>query len=101
MDHGPEYVSADLLAYCEERGVELDLIEPGKPHQNAYVERFNRTFREDVLDTNLLISLDHAQTLIEELREDYNRYHPHSSFKDASPLDYREAHETSPTATQS
>ena len=99
VDNGPEYISADLRAYCEGRGVELDFIEPGKPQQNAYVERFNRTFREDVLDANLLISLGHAQTLIDEWREDYNQYHPHGSLGDASPLDYREAHETSPATT--
>ena len=78
----------------------MDFIEPGKPQQNAYVERFNRSFREDVLDANLLISLDHAQTLVDEWREDYNQYHPHGSSGDASPMDYREAHENSPPTAQ-
>ena len=66
VNNGSEYISADLRAYCEERGVELDFIEQGRPKQSAYVERFNRTFREDVLDATLLIGLDHAQTLVDE-----------------------------------
>lgn len=92
VDNGPEYISAELGAYCEEREIELDFIEPGKSHQNAYVERFNRTFREDVSDANLLISLDHAQQLTDEWREDYNQYHPNGALDDLSPLEYRAAH---------
>jgi putative transposase len=48
LDNGPELIPWILGA--EKRGVELDFIEPGKPAQNAYIERFNRTFREEVLD---------------------------------------------------
>lgn len=92
VDNGPEYISAQLGEYCGERGIELDFIEPGNPQQNAYVERFNRTFREDVLDANLLLSLTHAQGLTDEWREDYNQYHPHGSLGDLSPLAYRQAH---------
>ncbi len=95
VDNGPEYISRDLGAYREQRGIELDFVAPGKPQQNAYVERFNRTFREDILDANLLISLDHAQTLIDEWREDYNQFHPHGSLDDLSPLAYRAVHRTS------
>lgn len=91
VDNGPEYISKDLKAYCEKRGVKLDFIEPGKPQQNAYVERFNRTYREDVLDANWLMSLRHAQELTDEWREDYNNYHPHGSLGYQSPLVYRKS----------
>ena len=92
VDNGPEYISSALADYCAERGVELDFIEPGNPQQNAYVERFNRTFREDILDANALLSLQHAQALIDEWRADYNCTHPHSSLGDRSPLAYRQSH---------
>ncbi|MFK8056263.1 MAG: IS3 family transposase [Saprospiraceae bacterium] len=96
VDNGPEYISKDLAAYCKKREIELDFIEPGKPQQNAYVERFNRTFREDVLDANWLMSLRHAQQLTDEWRDDYNNYHPHGSLGYKSPLAYRKSfHEDS------
>ena len=91
VDNGPEYISSILAQYCKERGVKLDFIEPGKPQQNAYVERFNRTYREDVLDANLFMSLSHAQQLTDEWRDDYNHYHPHGSLDDQSPLAYRKS----------
>lgn len=49
-DNGPELVSQLLETWADKHGVLLDFIEPGKPAQNAYIERFNRTYREDVLD---------------------------------------------------
>lgn len=91
VDNGPEYISSILAQYCEEHGVKLDFIEPGKPQQNAYVERFNRTYREDVLDANLLLSLSHAQQLTDEWRDDYNQYHPHGSLDYQSPIAYRKS----------
>lgn len=91
VDNGPEYISKDLEAYCDNRGVKLDFIEPGNPQQNAYIERFNRTFREDVLDANWLMSLSHAQQLTNEWREDYNNYHPHGSLDYQSPIAYRKS----------
>ncbi len=92
VDNGPEYISSALAAYCETRGVELDFIEPGSPQQNAYVERFDRTFREDVLDANALLSLAHAQELTDAWRKDYNSSHPHTALADLSPLAYRQSH---------
>ena len=99
VDNGPEFIGSALAEFCEARGVALDFIEPGSPQQNVYVERFNRTFREDILDANAFMTLAHAQELTDALREDYNRHHPHSSLGDASPLAYRESHhEESPAA---
>jgi putative transposase len=48
-DNGPEYISGALLGWAEKRGVRIDFIQPGKPQQNAYVERFNRTVRYEWL----------------------------------------------------
>jgi putative transposase len=49
FDNGPEYVSGKLMAWAEKQGVRLEYIQPGKPQQNAYIERYNRTVRGEWL----------------------------------------------------
>ncbi len=51
MDNGPEFVSIQLAEWAEQHGVDLQFIQPGRPTQNSYVERFSRTFREEVLNS--------------------------------------------------
>ena len=50
LDNGSELTSSAFTEWCEEQGIELRFIQPGKPDQNAFTERFNRTYREEVLD---------------------------------------------------
>ena len=54
LDNGPELISHKLEAWAGKHGVKLAFIQPGKPSQNAYIERFNRTFRAEILDAYLL-----------------------------------------------
>jgi putative transposase len=57
----------------------LRFIQPGKPSQQAFIERFNKSFREEVLDANLFYTLSEAQEAAEEWPKDYNEYRPHES----------------------
>ena len=62
-DNGPEYVSQSLVNWANEHQITLMYIQPGKPTQNAYFERFNRTVRHEWLDMHLFESIEHAQHL--------------------------------------
>lgn len=89
-DNGPEFLSNMLVDFCNEPElkIKLEYTQPGKPNQNAYIERFNRTFREDVLDAYLFESIEQVRILAQDWMEDYNQNHPHQSLEKMSPLDY-------------
>jgi len=76
-DNGREFISKVFKDFCEIQGIEIQYIQPGKPAQNANIERFNRTFREDVLDAYLFESIIHVNALAYEWQIDYNSNHPH------------------------
>jgi putative transposase len=88
-DNGPEFLSTALVEFCEQRGIKLKYIQPGKPVQNALIERFNRSFRRDVLDAFIFGSLSQVREQASEWQEDYNEYHPHQSLKGMSPRKYK------------
>ena len=60
-DNGSEYVSAEFQYWAQRQGIQLLFIQPGKPTQNAYVERFNRTVRHEWFDEHIFESIAHAQ----------------------------------------
>src|SRR5690606_38007461 len=66
----------------------VQLLKPGKPNQNAYIERFNRTFREEVLGQHLFTRLDDVREAVYWWMLDYNEQRPHDSLGDLTPLEY-------------
>lgn len=92
VDNGPEFVGVKLAEWTDDNAVRLEFIEPGKPTQNSYVERFNRTYREEVLDSYLFSSLDEVRILTQHWISQYNGERPHKSLGTQTPLDYRAAH---------
>jgi len=75
-DNGPEYISGEFQNWAKKRGIHLQFIQPGKPQQNAYVERFNRTVRHEWLDEHLFSSIEHAQQTATEWLWRYNAERP-------------------------
>jgi len=88
MDNGPELISQRLDSWAKEKQIELLHIQPGKPAQNAYIERFNRTFREDVLDAYLFDNLEEVRAITERWLEDYNTIRPHEALQGLSPRQF-------------
>ncbi len=62
-DNGPEFISHELVKWATKEQITLLYIQPGKPTQNAYIERFNRTARQEYLSLNLFEDVEHAQLL--------------------------------------
>src|SRR5690606_15047708 len=92
VDNGPEFISEALRQWCEDNDIDLQFIQPGRPMQNGFIERFNRSFRHDVLDANLFANLCEVKMLSYEFVEDYNHHRPHESLNDLSPVEYRLKH---------
>jgi putative transposase len=84
-DNGPEYISQKLIDWANERRITLMYTQPGKPTQNAYIERFNRTARHEWLDLHLFESVEHAQNLATEWLWTYNNVRPHSAIGGVPP----------------
>ena len=88
VDNGPEFTSRVFQQWCKNKGVKIKYIQPGSPSQNAFIERFNRHFREDVLDAYWFEDLEHLRAIMEKWRLDYNENHPHKSLGGLSPKQY-------------
>jgi putative transposase len=78
-DNGPEYVSQALIDWANTQQITLMYTQPGKPRQNAYVERFNRTVRHEWLALHLFETIEHAQYLATEWLWTYNNERPNSA----------------------
>lgn len=94
MDNGPELISLALAQWAEEHGVQLEFIKSGKPTQNAFIERFNRTYRTEILDFYLFRTLNEAREITERWLKEYNNERPHESLNNLTPKEYRLMAET-------
>ena len=90
VDNGPEFLSADFVAWAEQAGMAIQYIQPGQPNQNAYVERFNRTYREEFLSLYLFRNLNDVREATHAWRLDYNERRPHDALGDLTPEEYRQ-----------
>lgn len=88
QDNGPEFIAKVLAEWAKEHQIKLDFIEPGKPTQNAFVERFNRTYRNEVFDFYLFKSLTEVREITDSWMIEYNYERPHESLNDLPPKIY-------------
>jgi putative transposase len=87
-DNGPEFRSKRFQLWLESQGIEWSRIQKGKPQQNAIIERFNKTYREDVLDANVFYSISQAKESTDRWVEDYNNERPHQALNYKTPMQY-------------
>ena len=88
MDNGPEFISSTLADWAEQHEIELEFIKPGKPTQNSYVERFNKTYRTEILDMYAFKTLNEVRERTEDWMREYNEERPHDSLGDLTPWEY-------------
>lgn len=92
MDNGQEFISLALAEWAEKHAVKLEFIQPGKPTQNAFIERFNRTYRTEILNFYLFRTLNEVREITERWVSEYNCERPHESLNNMTPEEYRQHH---------
>ena len=89
-DNGPELRSAVLQDWARERGIRWDFTQPGHPEQNAYIERFNGTYRGEVLDAYQFETIAQARRVSEAWRRIYNEQRAHSAIGHLPPRTFKQ-----------
>ena len=89
-DNGPEFLRETFTSWAKEAGMAIHYIQPDKPNQNAYVERFNRTYRDELLDQYLFTNLDDVREATYWWMIEYNEERPHDSLGDCTPAEARQ-----------
>ncbi|WP_148230517.1 IS3 family transposase [Chitinophaga pinensis] len=89
VDNGPEFTSTKFCLWCKTNNIIVQYIQPGKPMQNGYIERFNRLYREAVLDAYLFFDLNQVRELTEEWLEEYNQRRPHEALNNLTPEEWK------------
>ncbi len=100
VDNGPEFVSKALDRWAYRRSVELCFIRPGKPIENAFIESFNGTLRDDCLNAHWFASLGEARIVLESWRREYNDERPHTSLGGLTPSEFAALRSLSTTQQQ-
>ena len=89
-DNGPEFLAKEFVQWAKKHNIVLQRIQPGKPAQNGYIERFNRTYREEVLDMYLFGDLKEVEEITASWLVDYNNERPHEALKNMPPKIFAE-----------
>lgn len=99
-DNGPELTSRHFLAWCVERRVTLEHIQPGRPMQNGHIESFNGKLRDECLRVSWFRNLFEARRQIRRWQNDYNEMRPHSSLSYRTPSEFALLANTATSAGQ-
>jgi putative transposase len=95
VDNGSEFISKALDKWAYANDVILDFSRPGKPTDNAFIESFNGSFRDECLNVNWFLSLEDAREKIRAFKEEYNHFRPHSALGNLTPIEAIDRHRKS------
>ena len=84
-DNGPENISARIQCWARQWGIRFEYIQPGKPQQNAYIERYNRTVRHEWLDQYIIETIEEAQDFATQWLWTYNNDRPNMAIGGITP----------------
>lgn len=88
MDNGPEFIAHAMQDWCKESGINAEYVDPGSPWQNGHIESFNGHLRDELLSREVFDSMWEIRTMLEDHRNEYNHYRPHSSIGYLTPVEY-------------
>lgn len=89
LDNDPELTPQYLANWCQEKGIELRSSSP-EPKQNAFIERFNRSYRTEVLNNWLSTSLDEVREITHQWLQSYNEEQLHDALGSVPRVVFRE-----------
>ena len=90
VDNGSEFTSSIFTDWAAANNILIEYIKPGCPYQNAYIERFNRSYRNEVLDCYLFNNLNEVRQLTDKWIEVYNHERPHDSLGNMTPAEFKQ-----------
>jgi putative transposase len=88
VDNGPEFTSKDFELWCREQGIIIQYIQPGRPMQNGFIERFNGSYRREILDAYVFFELHEVRKITAEWMDEYNHRRPHEGLNNATPIEW-------------
>jgi putative transposase len=90
VDNGPEFTSKDFELWCREQQINIQFIQPGRPMQNGFIERFNGSYRREILDAYVFFELHEVRKITAEWIDEYNYRRPHEGLNNATPKEWLE-----------
>jgi len=88
MDNGPEFIADALQDWCKLTGITTSYCDPGSPWQNGRIESFNSRLRDELLSREVFDSMWEIRTMLEEHRQTYNSFRPHSALGYLTPEEF-------------